>query len=288
MKRLGIVLLAIVVIVGAFWIGLMANFPGESVSRFVERQVDGRQGFDLLLTPAELRWNRLYVARAELRRRDNAVAQPLFVVTDFAIPLTWRLIRGLPAEGELGKGGHVEAFLPWSTGGEARLDGAVDLAAVPLPAVLNPITVGGQVDVRGRFKMDADAQRGARLPDGTLEVNGRELVVNGVKVGGVDMPATRLDALAVTLETGRTVTVRRFEFRGDLQGTVDGTLTPSLASPRNSLLGLHITTAFRDAWLAQLGSLRVIVESFLNRGRVDLSLTGTVGNPQLRPQRAGN
>ena len=69
MKRLGVILLAVIVVVGAFWVGLMVNFPGEGVSRYVERQVNRRQGFDLVLTPAELRWNRLYVARAELRRR---------------------------------------------------------------------------------------------------------------------------------------------------------------------------------------------------------------------------
>ncbi len=288
MKRLGIILLVIVVIVGAFWIGLMLNFPGQSVSRYVERQVDGRQGFDLLLTPAELRWNRLYVGRAELRRRDNPAAPPLFVVTDFAIPITWRLLRGLPAEATLGKEGRVEVYLPWSAGGEARLDGSVELGTIPLPAVLNPITVAGQIDLRGRFKMDAEAQRGQHLPDGTLEVNARALAVNGVKVAGVNVPVTRLDAVAMTLETGRTLNVRRFEYRGDLQGTVDGTLTPNLGDPRNSLLGLRITTVFRDTWLAQLGDLRPILESFLNRGRVVLSLTGTIGNPQLQPVRGGN
>ena len=288
MKRLGIILLVVVVIVGAFWIGLMLNFPGESVSRFVERQVNGRQAFDLVLTPAELRWNRLYVARAELRRRDNPAAQPLFVVSDFAIPITWRLARGLPAEGTLGKEGRVEVYLPWSAGGEARLDGSVNLGTVTLPAVLNPVTLAGQIDVRGRFKMDADARTGARLPDGTLEVNARELTVSGVKAAGASLPSTRLDAVAITLETGRTLNVRRFEYRGDLQGTVDGTLTPNLGNPRNSLLGLRITAAFRDTWVEQLGDLRPILEGFLNRGRVVLSLTGTIGNPQLQPVRGGN
>jgi type II secretion system protein N len=288
MKRLGIILLVVIVIVGAFWIGLMLNFPGESVSRFVERQVNGRQTFDLVLSPAELRWNRLTVARAELKRRDNPAAAPLFVVTDFAIPITWRLFRGLPASGSFGQASRVEAFLPWYAGGEARLDGSVDLASLPLPEVLKPIAVTGRLDVRGRFKMDAEAQAGTRLPDGTLELTVQELVVNGIKAAGVSLPPTRLDAVNALLETGRTINLRRFEFRGDLQGSADGTFTPNLRDPRNSLLSFKLTSAFRDTWMEQLGDLRPILQGFLNRGRVELSLTGTVGNPQLQPVRGAN
>jgi len=285
MKRLGVIVLAVVVVVGAFWIGLMVNFPGESVSRYVERQVNRRQGFDLVLTPAELRWNRLYVARAELRRRDNPTAAPLFTVHDFAVPITWELIRGLPARAGLGQEGEVQAFLPWSPGGQARLDGHVRLEQLPLPEVLNPIKVAGQVAVRGRFTMDPQSQTGARLPDGVLEVNGEGLTVSGVKIGGTELPEARLDAVNATLETGRTVRLRRLEFRGDLQGSVDGTLSPNLSNPRNSLLALRISTAFRDTWLVQLGPLRPILESFLNRGRAVVNLSGTVGNPNLQPVR---
>jgi hypothetical protein len=288
MKRLAIVVLAIVVLLGAFWIGLMLNFPGEAVSRYVERQVNRHQGFDLLLAPAELRWNRLVVERAELRRRDNPAAEPLFVVTDFAVPVTWRLIRGLPVRGVLGKEGEVRAFLPWALGGEARLDATVYLETVPPPAVVKPIALTGKVELQGRFIMDAEAQVGTRLPDGTLELTGQGVIVSGIKAGGVDLPPTRLDALAVTLETGRTINVRRFEFRGDLQGTVAGTLTPNLREPRNSLLALRIVSAFKDGWLTQLGTLRPLLESFLERGRIVLSLGGTVGRPLLQPVRGAN
>lgn len=287
MKRLGIILLVIVVGLGAFWVGLMLNFPGATVSRYVEREVNRRQAFDLVLAPAELRWNRLYVARAELRRRDNPQAEPLFVLTDFAVPITWRLVQGLPAEGQIGRDGHVEAFLPWSAGGEAQLDGHVELGQVPLPEVLAPLAVEGQVDVRGRFTVSPAAQAGTQLPEGTLETNGRSLIVRGVKVGGVELPPTALEAVNAVVETGRTVNVRRFDYRGDLQGSVEGTVTPNLRDPRNSLLALRISAAFRDTWMARLGSLRYVLEGFMDRGRVVVNLNGTVGRPQLRPVRGG-
>jgi hypothetical protein len=288
MKRLGVVLLALVVVLGAFWIGLMLNFPGQAFSHYVERRVDSRQGFDLVLTPAELRWNRVSIARAELRRRDNSTAEPLFTITDFSVPVTWRLLRGLPVSGEIGKDGHLDAFLPWSAGGEAYLAGHVNLAGVTLPAVLRPISVGGTVDVQGHFVMDAQAQAGTRLPQGGLQVTGTDVTLNGFKLGTVELPPTRLEGLTVDLETGRTVNLRRVEFRGDLQGTADGAITPNLRDPRNSLLAVRVTTAFRDTWVARLGTLRPILESFLNHGRVVLSLSGTVGEPQLVPVRGAN
>jgi hypothetical protein len=288
MKRLGFVLLALLVVLAAFWIGLMATFPGVAVSRYVERQVNGRQAFDLVLTPAELRWNRLRIARAELRRRDNPAAEPLLVVSEFVIPITWRMVQGLPAEGRVGGDGLLEVFLPWGLGGEARLDGEAKLETLPLPAVFKPITLGGRLRVQGRFVMDAEARAGKQLPDGTLEATVQDLVVDGVQVGGADLPSTRLESLVLTVETGRMFTVRRLEYRGDIQGSGQGTITPNLRDPRNTQLSVRISASFRDTWLAQLGTLRPILESFLNRGRVVLGLTGTVGRPNLQPVQGAN
>ena len=287
MKRLGIVLLVLFVLLAAFWIGLMVSFPGAAVSRYVERQANRRQGFDLALAPAELHWNALVVPRAELRRRDNPAAAPLVTVTDFSVPVTWRLVRGLPMTGVLGREGHVEAFLPWALGGEARMSGDVHLESVPLPAVLQPVALSGRLAFQGRFLMDAEARVGTRLPDGKLEADVQGLVVNGVEVSGVKLPPTRLDSLNLELETGRSMNVRRMDYRGDLQGTVEGTIAPNLRDPRNSVLALRITVAFRETWLAQLGDLRPALESFLERGRMVLNLTGTVGRPQLRPEQGG-
>lgn len=288
MKRLGIIVLVLVVLVAAFWVGLMLNFPGQSVSRFVERQVNRHEGFDLNLSPAELRWNRLYVARAELRRRDNPAAPPLLTVKDFSIPVTWRLFLGLPVYGEIGNGGHVSAFLPWSVGGEALLDGDVDVGSVPLPPVLRPLAVAGKVHVQGHFTMDAQAQAGQQLPSGDLALNARNVQVTGVRVAGITLPPTRLDSVQADLEVGNRVVLRHVAFRGDLQGTAEGSLTPNLRNPRNTPLALRITIAFRDTWLAQLGGLRPILEGFMNRGRVTVSLSGTVGRPLLAPVRGAN
>lgn len=287
MKRLGVIFLIILLALGVFWIGLMWNFPGASVSRYVERRVNRAQGFDLVLTPAELRWNRLYVQRAELRRRNNPAALALFVLTDFSIPLTWRLVRGLHVRALIGKQGRVEAFLPWRTGEDAWLQGNLKMDEVPILEVFRPIAVSGALSFSGHFKMDAEARTGSRLPDGLLEGEAEALEITGVTVAGNTLPPTRMDSLRIALQTGRTVNVSSFQFSGDLQGRVEGTITPNLRNPRNSLLALRITTAFRDNWLARLGNLRPAVESFMDKGRLAVRLDGTIGRPRLRPVRGG-
>ena len=123
MRRLGIFLLAFLVTLGGVWVGVVWKFPGHAVARDVEGRVDSSQGVILALHPAEMRWNQLYIPRAEIRRRDKPKSPPLFVLTDFTVPVTWRLVWGLPARAVLGKKGWVEVFLPWDEGENAILKG---------------------------------------------------------------------------------------------------------------------------------------------------------------------
>lgn len=69
---------------------------------------------------------------------------------------------------------------------------------------------------------------------------------------------------------------------GDIRGSVTGRLTPNLRNPRQSLLGMKINASFRNSWLAGLGQLRPVAESYLKNGRLTLTLDGTIGRPRLR------
>lgn len=287
MRRLGMVMLGVVVVLGGLWLGLMSHFPGDSVSRYVSSRVNGAMGFDLELTPAALHWNRLQVDRAELRRKDMPSQPPLFILTDFVIPLTWKLIRGLPAQAVIGQEGRVEAFLPWAEGNEAWLEGDVLLEEVPLPAVLAPLRLQGRVRIAGRFTMDAQARGGRQLPQGNLEGSLSELVVDGVKYGEIELPTTRLEGVKLMVISGRSVELKKLEFKGDMQGEAKGTLIPNLKTPRNSQLNIRIDAAFRNSWLDKLGNLRPVVEGFLERGRLSVNLNGTVARPRLRPIKGG-
>lgn len=282
MRRLGMVMVGLLVVVGGIWLGLMWHFPGEAASRYVSAQVSRAMGFDLVLTPATLRWNRMEVERAELRRRDLPQDPPLFILTDFAIPLTWKLFQGLPVQAVIGREGRAEAFLPWGVGDEAWLEGQVVLEEIPLPAVLKPLRLQGRLQITGRFTMDAPARQGRTLPTGILEGRLPELTVDGVQVGTMKLPTTRLEGVRFSVSTGRVVQLKHFEFKGDIQGNASGSISPNMKIPRSTLLDISVNAAFRNSWLTRLGDLKPLVEGFLERGRLMVKLNGTVANPRLR------
>jgi hypothetical protein len=139
----------------------------------------------------------------------------------------------------------------------------------------------------GRFELSAAVRSGAQLPAGRLEGTASDLVVKGAQVGTFALPDTRLTSLNLALETGRTVTLQTLEFDGDLKGSGSGTITPNLRAPRNTLLAVRAQSSFRNGWLEQLGTLKPVLESFMDRGRIVVSLEGTVGQPRLQPVRGG-
>ena len=285
MRRLGIFLLAFLVTLGGVWAGVIWKFPGDAVSRYVESRVNRSQGFILALHPAEMRWNRLYIPRAEIRRRDKPKSPPLFILTDFTVPITWRLAWGLPVRAVLGKKGRVEAFLPWKEGGKAMLKGELLLEEVALPAVMRPIALKGHFTFSGEFTMNAAARAGTELPSGTLEGKGTNLTITGVTVGGKILKITRLSNMEIRIHTGKEVRMEKVLVEGDIQGNITGRMTPNLRNPRQTLLGLQINASFRNAWLAGLGQLRPVAESYLKKGRLILTLDGTIGRPRLRAKK---
>lgn len=258
------------------------KFPGHAVSRYVEGRVNRSQGFILALHPAEMRWNQLYIPRAEIRRRDKPKSPPLFVLTDFTVPVTWRLVWGLPARAVLGKKGWVEVFLPWDEGEKAILKGNLLLEEVPLPAIIRPIALKGPFKFSGEFIMSSAARAGTELPSGTFEGKGTNLSITGVTVGGKILKVTRLSNMELRIHTGKVVRIEKVLVEGDVQGNVTGHITPNLRNPRQSLLGLKINVSFRKAWLAGLGFWRPVVESKMKKGRLTLTLDRTIGSPRLR------
>lgn len=282
MRRLQLILLCVVTAIVAFWLGLVFHFPGETVSRYIEASVNRFGGVAVKLAPAELRWNRLYVATAKLRRTVAPDAAELLTFTDVAIPITWRLFGGLPVSGVIGRSGGIEVFIPWDSGGEAWVEGGIVFEEIPVPQALKPLAVRGRLDFSGTFKTDMAANLSRQIPEGSLRGQGSTLVLSGVTVSGQSLPVTTFEKIEFEVQTGRQVTVRKLTFQGDLQGQVTGTLVPNLARLSSSALSVNLEASFRQGWLSQLGDLQVIAEGFLERGRITATLEGTVGEPRWR------
>ena len=98
-------------------------------------------------------------------------------------------------------------------------------------------------------------------------------------------PRLRLDSAELRPTSPNRNEVQPLDFRGDVQGEITGFIQPRISNPSSSALRLKLAASFRPAWLQRLGSMRVAAESFLNNGRLEGTLSGTLGRPRL--QRAG-
>ena len=282
MKKFGLIVLSFVIVLLGFWLGLMANFPGEMASSLVESRLNRFGVVEGKLSPAELRWTGLYVPRMDLLQRRPEGAVTLITLSDVGIPITYRLIWGLPIEAVVGKTGFVEGFLPWGQGAQAEFSGEVLTEEIPVPAFLKPISIQGQVTISGDFTMDPGGRKGNVLPNGQLTGRAQSLQLRGFEAVGQEIPLTTLDVLELQVESRGKITVKKFEFKGDLQGRVEGDITPNLQALRNSQLNLRISTSFRNSWLDKLGTVKPIVESFLNRGQIQATLHGTLAQPNVQ------
>ncbi len=267
-----------------FWLGLMANFPGEALSRLIEAKAAQTPAIKLSLSPAEMNFFGVSLpsCKVEWRRPNSPVM--LLSLKEVYIPISWRLFSGLPMEVAMGEEGLLNLFLAWE-GGEVEIEGSgIRLEDIPAWNALAPLRVKGGLEFAGnmKFQPPAKGKFTSGVPSG--EINGKavNLEISNLVVLGNKLPAARLESLDLKVKSGKRIVVERFNFRGDMQGNLTGTIIPRGGRWENSSLQLKIKSSIRQSWLQGLGALQPLVESFLNQGRLDGSLTGTIARPKWR------
>ncbi|MCZ6474253.1 MAG: type II secretion system protein GspN [SAR324 cluster bacterium] len=286
MRKLALFLLGVLLFLLVFWLGFMANFPGKALSLLIASRVNKLPGIGVTLAPAELTWTSLTIPRLSLEAHAARLPKPLLTLTDVTIPIGWKLLDGLPAQGTLGKQGRLEVYVPWN-GKELSVRALqLRLEEIPALAALQPVKLRGGISFSGSLRFPERGRGGAstRLPEGTITGQGEALQVDNLEIMGAKLPPTRLERVDLRLKSGRRLEVERLEFQGDVQGKITGAVTPRLANPDSSGLQLRIAVSFRKSWLEQLGAMRPVVEAFLRNGRLEAALSGTVGRPRFNIQ----
>ncbi len=276
------VLLGGLLFLAFFWLGLQLNFPGAALSRLVSARLSRLPGVGVELSPVRLSWRGL--GADSLLVRDAADGRTLLSLRNLWVPLSWRLVRGVPLEAELGKSGRLA--LTWAWGGEVTLQSLdARLEDLPLPvsppssAVL-PFSARGAVHLEGRLGAPTSGPLAA-LPEGELRGRGENLEIGPMQAQGMNLPPVRLDVVDLSLRLGPTVQVERLTFQGDLQGSLAGSILPVLGKPQESRLNLTLSTEFRQSWINQLGDLRSAAQGLLQGGRLEATVGGTLGAPAI-------
>ncbi|MDH5753273.1 MAG: type II secretion system protein GspN [Deltaproteobacteria bacterium] len=281
MKRIMIPLGCVVLFLLAFWIGIKANFPTDTVTRIISGYTSRLEGFELKFSPVRLGWASIYTETLELIPEQKGKKTPLVSLTNVRVPFSFGLFSGLGVKGDLGEDGQVRVFVPWSGVGTAEFSGKASLKDITLPEELAPMKLDGLVDLNVELELKPTPGKARSIPEGTIEGRLEKLQISGISQNGISLPVTMLEETSLVLKTGRNILVEKLEFNGDMQGQVKGSMTPNLQSPSRSQLRLTASFAPSQGWMGKLGNLRPIVESFLKDGKADVSLEGTLAAPRI-------
>ena len=281
MKKLALGLLVLALCILVFWWGLLVNFPGEALSRMIAAQIEQSPVISAKIQPAQLRWNRIEFPEMSFLWRREGSSAPLVSLKDLSIPLSWGLLKGVRVSAALGREGRLEIFLPWSETELTVSGSGLRMEEIPAFRLFRPIRVGGKFAFEGAWKKP-NLRGKVRIPEGFLTSTGENLSVENIEWFGIKFPAPRLESVELRIKTGNRIEVKKGTFRGDIQGSIGGFISPQISAPRRSVLRLKITAAFRQDWLQRLGNLRPLLEERMNAGRLQVGIQGTLERPVFR------
>lgn len=264
-----------------FWAGFVSHFPGAALSRYLESLANRDPRVSVRIAPAVLGWGGLSIP--QIRVDGTITDQPAFLLSlnDTEIPLSWSLWDGASLSAGLGGSGRVELFWPWEPG-EMRFSGRdIRLEQVPALSQLPVQRVQGRADFEGTAVLRPDA-----APQGKVRVRVQGLEVDGVAVLGQTIPTTRFEDVQLQGALGPSLRLESLTLRGDLEGSLSGTLSPQWARPEYSPMDLQIDLTFRPEWIQQLGPLAPVAEQMLDQGKLAGTLRGTPTRPIFRNARS--
>ncbi len=287
MRKTGWVLLGGVLVLVVFWAGLIANFPGAALSRMIESKISALPSLEASLSPATLGWSGINFQTFRLSYQRPGGAHPLLALEDVSVALTWRLVNGLPVSGRLGDQGRLDFFVPWQPGENFAMSGAeLPLEKIPAIAVFTSMQMRGRLTFSGNIAWPGITGKKPRaFPAGHLIASAEELEVLQLELLGIEFPTAKWESMDLEITTGDQIKVDRLDFRGDLQGSVTGTLRPRLSNFGQTKLQLKVAASFRQAWLSRLGAFRPVVQGFLRGGRLEGNLRGTIAKPRFQAAR---
>ena len=287
MKKPALVAAAALLLLLIFWAGFALNFPGEALSRVMAARLNRIPNIEVRLSPATLGMFSLRVDEFRLSLANPGQSLPMLVLKEVRIPFTWALFSGLPVAAGIGKEGRFALFIPWGEG-EMTISGtSLRMEDIHGFKALAPASLRGGLSFSGKFRLAPQAQsrRAVKLPEGELTAKAEAVELANLGVMGAVLPVTRLESAELKLKTGKRIDVENFTLRGDVQGGIKGFIQPRLASIGNSPMRLRVTVSFKQTWLRKLGSMRPLVESFLNNGRLEAVVRGSLGKPEFKRER---
>ena len=264
-----------------FWLGLLFNFPGGALSRYIESQVNRDGNVEVSLGEASLGLLGLGFPSLSVSINESGSKREILVLEDVSIPFSWRLISGLPVSADHGKEGWIQAFVSWDLSNIEVEGGDLLLQEMKAWKSFAPMTVTGKVDLNGQFSFPAGKALNGSLPKGSLKANAGNIEIANLDLMGTKLPQAKLELIDLELESGSRIQVKKLVFNGDIKGTVSGTIQPAGNVLNNARLDLQLSAALRHQWVESFPrTFQIILKSMLKDNSITGKVGGTLGNPR--------
>jgi hypothetical protein len=244
-------------------------------------------GRTVRLSPAALRGLSVTVARIDIPPLPGTAARGAGVtLSDVRLSLLG--LGALPLRARIGEAGQLSASWSWLHGGVQFSATDVPLDALSGLGGSQPMRVQGLASLQARLARlpDGPPQRWPRLPDGAVSGQLADVTMQGFEAIGQTLPPLSFSRVDFTATLGENVEITQVALSGDIDGQISGQVTPRMAQLGQSRINLQVRATPKPAWMQRLGGLQPMVQGFLQDGRLDAVLQGTLANPSFRPARS--
>jgi len=278
MKGAGAVLFVVL-----FMVGFFVNFPRESATESLARRLT-RDGMLVELTPIHPVWFGLGVDEVRISEMTQSGPELVLSLQEVKIPLTWKLWRGLTAEGKVGKEGQLEGVVEWWGGGvEVQFD-QVSLEDIPWIARQKPKILRGKLTGMGRI---VPGGQGAPPKQANWNLTMETLYLEGWEVVGQPVPVTRIDRVEFTGIMEQSIQIQNLALQGDIAGSITGTIQPMWQSPVMSTVNLDVNLAMQYDWMNQLGLARMFLQGYMTGNQLSIAVKGPLMTAEIQRKEPG-
>ncbi|MBC8259321.1 MAG: type II secretion system protein GspN [SAR324 cluster bacterium] len=275
----------------AFW-GFKQNFPGKQMANTVSVKLSSLTGIPFEIQNFELGWTKIHTTEIALRTPKWLARTPdirLLILEKIELPFSPIITSGnVGISGKLHEGTvFVSTGLLKQKKLNISLDGAL-LERIPLFSIVPYVFVSGALSFSTIIEnFHALQQQKTKLPEGSLKgkiTDTRIRIAGGTALLDLHIPELDLTEVQFELQLGPKISIKKFQLKGDLEGTIEGSIRLNEKNPQMSLLNLDVRLTPSASLKQELLSINTLLRSFQCGETISINIKGPLSRPNF-PER---
>ena len=281
LKRTALLLILLMLIfLLALW-GFIKNFPGKSIADAASNRLSSQTGMNIEFQDFELGWSKLSSPEISIST-PNWLAGPvmrLLIIKNVEVPFTSIISSGKARiNGELHEGVmQISSELIYPKKLDLSLQD-VRIERVPLIALMPYIVVSGSISMSAHLSNIQEIYKNGGFPEGNLSGEIKETrirISGGSALLDLQLPELILTELNFDLEFGSVISLKEVQFKGSLDGMVNGTIELNNNRIDMSLIDLNILLTPSPNFKKELSRFNKILATFKCGETINVNMKGT-------------